>query len=43
MHKQVTTQHIINLHKCNVLDMLLSDGGGGGGGWWNQLELNENQ
>lgn len=23
MHKHLTTQHAINLHKCNVFDMLL--------------------
>lgn len=27
MHKHSTTQHAINLHKCNIFDMLLSDSG----------------
>lgn len=26
MSKHLTTQHVINLHECNVLDMLLRDG-----------------
>lgn len=27
MHNHVTTQHPVNVHKCNIFDMLLSDGG----------------
>lgn len=27
MHKHFTSRHAINLHKCDVFDMLPSDGG----------------
>lgn len=27
MHNHVTTQHPVNVHKCNIFDMLLSDVG----------------